>query len=145
LGDDNTLDGGASFDGLDGGKGNDVLDGGAGDDFLDGEIGNDVLDGGAGNDFLDGRRGDDTLEGGDDDDRFAFARGYDTDTITDFQDDIDTIELSGFSLGVNTVEEALARATVVNGNTVFTFDTGDVLIVENIADPNLLANDIDIF
>jgi hypothetical protein len=28
--------------------------------------------------------------------------------------------------------------TVVNGNTVFTFDTGDVLIVENIADPNLL-------
>jgi hypothetical protein len=40
------------------------------------------------------------------------------------------------------VEEALARATVVDGNTVFTFDTGDVLIVEKIADPNLLRDDI---
>jgi hypothetical protein len=30
----------------------------------------------------------------------------------------------------------------VDGNTVFTFDTGDVLIVENIADPELLRDDI---
>ena len=30
----------------------------------------------------------------------------------------------------------------MNGDTVFTFDTGDVLIVENIADPNLLRDDI---
>jgi len=27
---------------------------------------------------------------------------------------------------------------------VFTFDTGDVLVVENIADPNLLRDDLDI-
>ncbi len=38
--------------------------------------------------------------------------------------------------------DALSLATVANGNTVFTFDTGDVLIVENIADPNLLRDDI---
>jgi hypothetical protein len=38
--------------------------------------------------------------------------------------------------------DALSHATVVDGNTVFTFDTGDVLIVENIADPNLLRDDI---
>ena len=38
--------------------------------------------------------------------------------------------------------DALSRATVVDGDTVFTFDTGDVLIVENIADPNLLRDDI---
>jgi hypothetical protein len=55
------------------------------------------------------------------------------------------IELFGSSLRVNTVAEALARATVMAGDTVFTFNTGEVLIVENIADPNLLANDIDIF
>jgi hypothetical protein len=31
---------------------------------------------------------------------------------------------------------------VVNGDTVFTFGTGNVLIVENTADPNLLRDDI---
>lgn len=43
---------------------------------------------------------------------------------------------------VTSKADALSHATVVNGNTVFTFDTGDVLIVENIADPNLLRDDI---
>ena len=37
--------------------------------------------------------------------------------------------------------DALSRATVVDGDTVFTFDTGDVLVVENIADPSLLRDD----
>ena len=45
-------------------------------------------------------------------------------------------------LGVTSKADALSRATVVDGNTVFTFDTGDVLIVENIADPSLLRDDI---
>jgi hypothetical protein len=31
---------------------------------------------------------------------------------------------------------------VVSGDTVFSFDTGDVLIVKNIADPQLLRDDI---
>jgi len=31
---------------------------------------------------------------------------------------------------------------VVDGNTVFTFNTPDVLIVENIADPSLLRDDL---
>ena len=35
-----------------------------------------------------------------------------------------------------------AGTTVVDGDTMFTFDTGDVLIVENIADPQLLRDDI---
>jgi hypothetical protein len=30
----------------------------------------------------------------------------------------------------------------VDGNTVFTFNTPDVLIVENIADPTLLRDDL---
>ena len=33
-------------------------------------------------------------------------------------------------------------AGVVNGDTVFTFDTGDVLIVKNIADPSRLRDDL---
>ena len=39
--------------------------------------------------------------------------------------------------------DALSHARVNRaGDTVFSFDTGDVLIVENIADPNLLRDDI---
>jgi len=34
--------------------------------------------------------------------------------------------------------DALSHATVVDGDPVFTFDTGDVLIVEKIADPTPL-------
>ena len=48
----------------------------------------------------------------------------------------------GLSLGVTSRSEALSRATVVDGDTVFTFDTGDVLVVENIADPSLLRDDL---
>jgi hypothetical protein len=43
---------------------------------------------------------------------------------------------------VTSKADALSRATVVDGDTVFTFDTGDVLVVENIADPSLLRDDI---
>ena len=50
--------------------------------------------------------------------------------------------LDGASLGVTSKADALSLATVVNGDTVFTFDTGDVLVVNNIADPSLLRDDI---
>jgi hypothetical protein len=62
--------------------------------------------------------------------------------VQTLRDDVDTIELNGASLGVTSRAEALSHAGVVNGDTVFTFDTGDVLIVENIADPNLLRDDL---
>ena len=93
-------------------------------------------------DWVGGLGGDDWLDGGAGLDRFVFAAGYDRDTILDFKDDVDTIVLDGDSLGVTSRAEALALATVVNGNTVFTFETGDVLVVENVADPNLLRNDL---
>ena len=35
-----------------------------------------------------------------------------------------------------------SHAGVVDGDTVFSFDTGDVLIVKNIADPDLLRDDL---
>jgi Ca2+-binding RTX toxin-like protein len=139
------LEGGDGDDTLSGGDGADRLSGDEDDDQLDGGQGDDQLEGGDGGDVLKGERGDDRLEGGDGRDRFEFSRTYDTDRIVDFKDDVDTIVLDGARLGVTSKADALSLATVVNGNTVFTFDTGDVLIVENIADPNLLANDIDIF
>jgi Ca2+-binding RTX toxin-like protein len=126
------LSGGAWNDTLFGGVGGDGLYDGDDADRLHGEDGGDFLFGGDGGDQLSGMSGRDSFE---------FRRGYDTDTILDFKDDADTIELRS-SLGVTSRAEALSHAGVVNGDTVFTFDTGDVLIVKNIADPNLLRDDI---
>ena len=71
-----------------GGEGDDRLEGGAGDDVLMGEEGDDTLDGGADNDVLYGSSGDDT---------FVFLAGHGTDTILDFTDGDDRIDLSAFS------------------------------------------------
>jgi serralysin len=136
------LIGGGGNDELSGGDDRDQLEGGDGDDTLSGGLGDDRLSGGDGADRLSGDEGDDKLSGGSGRDRFEFSRDYDMDTITDFKDDVDTIVLDGTRLGVTSKTDALSRATVVDGNTVFTFDTGDVLIVENIADPTLLRDDL---
>ncbi|MBL4543940.1 MAG: hypothetical protein JKP97_19525, partial [Rhodobacteraceae bacterium] len=69
------------------GGGNDTLRGGDGDDGVWGGIGNDLLTGGAGAD------------------RFVFAAGDDADTITDFEDGIDKLDLSDF--GFASAAEAL--------------------------------------
>jgi hypothetical protein len=63
---DAVIDGGESFDRLQGGDGYDVLIGGPDDGFdhLDGHAGNDVLLGGPGGDHLDGHAGNDVLLGG---------------------------------------------------------------------------------
>ena len=71
-----------------GGEGNDSLQGGEGDDRLLGEAGSDILEGGNGADRLNGGRGSDS---------FVFVTGDGSkDTITDFTDAEDRIDLSGF-------------------------------------------------
>lgn len=93
-----TLLGGTGNDTLDGGRDNDSLDGGDGHDTLIGGAGNDILMGGAGNDRLSGGLGNDTLTGGLHADVFAFgAADGGRDVITDFQDGVDRIDLSGFT------------------------------------------------
>ena len=57
----------------------------------------DTLIGGAGDDTIAGLAGDDTLTGGAGADTFVFASGNGHDTITDFADGEDTIDLSAFS------------------------------------------------
>ncbi len=93
------LIGSAFNDVLTGDAGANSLDGGAGNDILRGGAGADILIGGAGNDTLVGGTGDDTLTGGVGNDMFAFdARGFGTDTITDFQDGRDMLDLRGLGL-----------------------------------------------
>ena len=57
----------------------------------------DALTGGAGDDTIAGLAGDDTLTGGEGDDTFVFAAGHGEDTIADFVDGEDTIDLSAFA------------------------------------------------
>ena len=75
------------------GSGNDIITGNAVDNHL---AGNDELLGSGGDDMLEGGAGDDKLNGGPDGDTFVFAPGNGNDTITDFNDGDDNIDLTAF-------------------------------------------------
>ena len=118
------------------------LTGSAHADRLWGNLGANTLSGSGGGDRLHGRAGNDQLFGGAGADRFIFARGDDLDRVRDFENDVDTIYVSGFA-GVTTAAQALARADQVGANVVFDFGAGDMLTVVNTTIA-ALGNDISI-
>ena len=85
-------------DRLVGDDGDNTLTGIGGDDDLWGNGGDDELLGQNGDDMLDGGRGTDSLGGGRDADIFVFASGHGDDTILDFTNDEDIIDLTAFDL-----------------------------------------------
>jgi Ca2+-binding RTX toxin-like protein len=105
------------------------LAGGPGPDSFRGSGENDTLSGEGGADRLEGLGGDDLLTGGADADTFVFAAGAGNDTITDWQDGIDALELDGIAVASQTVAEATGDAT---DDTVVTFDSGDVVILAGV-------------
>lgn len=112
-------------------KGADTLIGGAGRDTLRGGAGNDMLAGGQGGDTLIGGTGNDAMTGGSGRDVFVFTKGQDI--VTDFEKDIDTIQLDdalwgNASLGKKKIME---YAAVSNGDIVFDFDNGNTLTIED--------------
>ena len=116
-----TRDGGNNNDQFGGGNGDDTLNGFAGHDRLAGDNGNDVLNGGAGDDELFGGRGNDALTGGSGADRFRLVTPAGTDTITDFEDGLDLIELDG--------PAGFADLTITpNGDTVVAFGGGAAIL-----------------
>lgn len=135
------LEGGAGDDTLNGNKGNDILRGDRGDDTLKGEHGNDELRGGAGNDTLMGGNGRDTLLGFGGADRLNAGKGVDvmtggggadtfilktdgkTDTITDYKDGTDLIDL--------TVGFASLTFTDIAPGEVHITHSGETLIVQD--------------
>jgi Ca2+-binding RTX toxin-like protein len=129
----NNLSGGSGDDLLNGTAGNDNLSGGNGQDTLNGSAGNDILNGGNGADKLTGGTGNDILTGGSGSDTFIFAALDGTDTITDFNDGLDYIGLSGgltfgqlsFSgsnIIVTSTNEILATLTGINTTTLTSAD-----------------------
>ncbi|MBD2561392.1 cadherin-like domain-containing protein [Nostoc linckia FACHB-391] len=138
-GGDDTLTGGNGKDILNGGDGNDLLQGDDseestnGKDILTGGAGNDSLYGGNGKDDLTGGTGNDILTGGSASDTFIFAALDGTDTITDFNDGLDYIGLSGgLSFGalsfsgsniiITSTNEILATLTGINATTLTSAD-----------------------
>lgn len=94
LGDD-SISGGAGRDLLVGNEGFDFLMGDTGNDSLFGGSQNDTLEGGEGNDLLAGGLGEDLITGGAGADRFLLRLDGGTDAITDFENGIDTLILTG--------------------------------------------------
>lgn len=132
------LDGGAGEDTLYGGNNNDVLFGGSGDDFLSGDQGNDNLNGGTGADGLAGGRGRDVLTGGADADTFIFANNGGNDTITDFEDGLDQIDLS--AIGALTEFSDLS-ITQVGGNVIISLDGNNDLTLIGVNAADIDASD----
>ena len=117
---------------LDGGDGKDTLFGGRGADELLGGRGSDELHGDQGDDLLDGGRGNDDLRGGAGADTFVFGSGKDT--IHDF--DGDALHLDDVLWGetILTKTEILDLASLVDGDTLFTFAGGHSLRLLNVTD-----------
>jgi len=77
----------------------DVLTGDDENNLLEGSGGGDTIDGGAGVDQINGGNGFDTLTGGSGADRFVFNQtNWGVDTITDFEDNVDRIDMRGSGL-----------------------------------------------
>jgi hypothetical protein len=141
-GDDNDIIfGGDGNDVIAGGEDNDALNGGNDDDILYGDDGRDVLDGGSGNDLLiagDDKDGD-VLTGGSGSDVFLFFGDNGKDTITDFTNGVDKIDLSDyFVFGIDDLDIQKDDADTVisdyNG-------LGDNITLENFAALNLDNSD----
>lgn len=115
--------GDAGADWLHGGLGADSLYGGAGDDTLLGGAGADLLHGGMGNDVLTGNAGADRLTGGWGADRFVFAPGSGTDSVTDFQNGHDRIDLAAYG-----TRFANLTITAQTGGTLIRFGNDGVLL-----------------
>ncbi len=108
------------------GAGNDFVKGGQGADRINGGGGDDRLAGGAGDDTIIGRTGDDTLKGNGGADVFQFRPSDRNDTILDFEQGQDRIEiLSGAeSFGDLTIEQDGA-------NVLISFGSGQVTIISD--------------
>ncbi|WP_299587683.1 CARDB domain-containing protein [uncultured Tateyamaria sp.] len=143
-GGDDVLNGGINNDVLNGGSGNDTLNAGNGTDDLSGGAGNDRLEGNAGSDRLNGGTGNDVLRGGIGADTFVFDAGSGDDRVADFQNNIDTVELSSALF----MEDMPVAGDITNyasldedGFVVLTFGD-DSLTFTGITNVNALVDDV---
>jgi len=120
-------------DTVNGGWGDDYIEGNQGNDFLVGGEGSDTLLGGWGDDQLNGDAGYDILSGGEGADVFIFKnfKSGETDEITDFEDGIDLIRLTGCTYDDLTITAFNQTDTCISSGT-------GTIIVQNV-DANLFT------
>jgi hypothetical protein len=143
-----TIYGGSGDDAIYGGTGGDTIFGGSGTDSLYGNNSGDVLYGGSGIDFLWGGNGSDRLIGGYGADTLTDGLGNDifvylfindsrpgeADTITHFNSNIDTIDLSAIDANVNVAGiqhfTAVTQTTDVQVNNINWYLVGGETIIQ---------------
>lgn len=130
--------GGGAADVINGGGGADTIRGNGGADQINGAGGADLLLGGGGADTLTGRGGDDTLQGNNGADVFQFRASDRNDTILDFRQGQDQIEIT---TGAN----AFARLDIQQdgADVLISFGTGQVRVITD--DANAFDEDDFIF
>ncbi|MEF2547586.1 calcium-binding protein [Aurantimonas sp. E1-2-R+4] len=109
-------------------------------DILYGDMWSNVIYGLGGNDVIDGGGLNDVIYGGDGADWFIFTPGAGSDTLADFADNSDRIDLRSF--GFSSANAALAFATDTGTDVRFDFTDGSQLNVYNVANVSDLQNDI---
>ncbi|MEM9014440.1 MAG: calcium-binding protein [Pseudomonadota bacterium] len=150
---DNTLLGGNGADSLQGDVGQDLLNGGPGNDTLTGENGADILkgagghdrlNGGAGNDNLSGGNGADTLKGGGGSDQFIFDRDEieGSETVSDFIQGEDVLELRDLNSTLDEFSELIAVAAQIGDDTVIDFGDGATITLTGVNRDSLTVDDI---
>ncbi len=103
-----------------------AIDAGGGKDTVIGSAGNDrILGGDYGDDRLDGRLGNDTLTGGSGRDTFAFGKSWGHDTVTDFQDKIDRLDLHDSGA----VDIKSLSISMAGTDTVIAFGGSEIVLV----------------
>lgn len=126
--DDENLNGGGETDLIAGGGGNDTINGGGGNDLIEGGSGDDELIGGAGDDRIVGGTGNDGLTGNEGKDLFVMQPGGGNDTVNDFEDGIDLVDLRSFAQAnaLQAVDNAQA------GSVILTFNDGSSITLKGI-------------
>ena len=99
----------------------------------------DKLTGNTGENKLIGYKGNDTLTGGSGADIFVFAAGYGRDTITDFKNNEDNIDLQSYNF--SSVSSVLSKAVTVGDNVEIRLTSTDVIILKNFVKASLDASD----
>jgi len=105
---------------------------------LAGDATNNTLIGGNANDTLSGMGGDDTLTGGAGLDVFIASQNNGSDTITDFEDGLDLIDVSSVSLAIDEMSDLTISQT--GSDTLVSFSTGG-FTVQNTQSDTLTFND----
>ncbi|MGQ3214368.1 MAG: M10 family metallopeptidase [Shinella sp.] len=100
---------------------------------------NDRLIGNHGGNKLTGGRGNDTLTGGSGADDFSFAKGFGKDKITDFQNNVDDIDLRSYNF--SSISSVLSKSTQVGADVQIKLASTDIITLHDFKLSDLNASD----